>query len=110
MTKVYLWYKDIRYGYLTQQKGKYVWTPDVATLDSLDPVYKFALNLPFKKTVFDRVPPRFDAFAYTSRADLVEKAKIFPTDTPFERLVKFATLPFTRLDYYVTLSDVYSPR
>jgi len=110
MTKVYLWYKDIRFGYLTMQGEKYLWTPDVATLEGLDPVYKFALLLPFKKTVFDEMPPRFTDFAYTKRADILEKAKILPADTPFERLVKLASLPFTRLDYYISLSDVYSPR
>ena len=107
MTRVYLWQGNMRYGYLTEEGGKYVWTPDVASIESVDPIHMILFPLPRKKTSFKEVPPIYDSFAFSQRADLVEQAKVLPTDTPFERLVKFAALHFTPLHYYISLCETY---
>ena len=105
MEKVYLWYKKNLIGYIYFNK-KYRWTPYSAACrkKELECVYNLA-DLPRRSKAYDTLPSIFGAFANLTRTDLVEAGNIVDTDTPFERLVKFSKLKWSRCDFYISDSD-----
>ena len=110
MVKVYLWYQKDRLGCLTEEEKGYVWTPDLEKLEEIareNPFFALLFRLPRERTVFDRIPSFYDEFAFSKRRDILEMAGVLPTDAPFARLVKMATLKWYTGYFYPSLSDTY---
>lgn len=94
--KVYLYYYEFKLGYLEYINKKYIWNPDEEGIKGARKEYEIAMDfffLPDKVKEYDIVPKHYDEYI-TDRYDLVEKAKILPTDNKIERLYKMSKLNY----------------
>lgn len=108
MKQVYLNFKDVVLGYLTQDGNAYVWVPNAEGIRLFNEKYAVAKSLLFLSSTAPRaystIPAHFEEFVYSSsRPDLSKKAKIEPSDTDFERLCKMATLSYFNQDFFISI-------
>lgn len=106
MKQVYLHFKDIELGFLTEENGKYIWVPSKDGMSEFYANYEAATDLLFlsatEPEMYDKIPHHFDEFVESSyRADLEQDAKITNADTPFERLYKMGTLDYFGDDFSI---------
>ena len=106
MKQVYLHFKEIELGFLTEEAGNYIWVPNADGIKEFYVKYEAATDLLFLSStepeVYNKIPYHFDEFVESSyRADLQEDAKIVDSDTPFERLYKMGTLDYFGDDFSI---------
>ena len=106
MKQVYLHFKEIELGYLTEEAGGYNWVPSVEGMKEFYAKYEAATDLFFltktEPKVYKQIPHHYDEFVEGSyRADLAKDAEIAEGDTPFERLYKMGTLDYFGDDFYI---------
>ncbi len=108
MKQVYLKFKEIKLGFLTEENGTYIWVPSAEGISEFYSKYEAATDLLFLSAkspeAFDKIPHHFDEFVESSyRADLAKEANINGTETPFERLYKMGTLDYFGDDFSIEI-------
>lgn len=106
MKQVFLLFKDIELGFLTEENGAYVWVPNPAGLQVFATQYSAACDLfflnPAQPQVYNEIPAHFsDYLESAGRADLAKKANILPNDSDFDKLCKLATLTYFAQDFVI---------
>lgn len=109
MNQVYLHFKDICLGSLTQSQGAYVWTPDIVQIEKFATIYSGAIDMfflnPAKPQIYKQIPYHYSEFVENcERPDFVRQAGIKSTDSDFEKLCKMATLSYFGHDFYISLN------
>lgn len=99
MTKIYLNFNEFELGFLTEENGKFVWTPSADQIKQFMVVYDGAADLflldKTQPKAYSMVPYHYNEFLEASeRDDLAKLAKINPSDSDFLKLYKMATLDY----------------
>lgn len=109
MKKVYLYFREFELGFLCQENGKYIWSPNPSEIKKFSEKYFFGdfLFLDREKPVtYDKIPHHFIEYVQSSsREDLKKSAKIEKGDSDFEKLYKMATLDYYNQDFVVKVLD-----
>lgn len=108
MKEVFLYFKKIKLGSLSESNGEYLWTPFFNGINEYEKTYPFDSDFLFlNKTttqLFKKIPRHFNEFVFASeRTDLHEHAKIEDSDSDFIKLYKMASLDFYEDDFYIKL-------
>lgn len=104
--QIYLYFKEINLGFLSQENDVFVWFPNLRNIELFEkqnPAFEDFLLLERKEpVVYTKIPFHYSDFiSACSRADLVKKAGINTQDSEFEKLYKLAKLDFSNQDFYI---------
>ena len=106
MKQVYLHFKEIELGFLTQQENGFVWVPNPENIQSFMMRYDGASDLFFlnktEPALHHSIPYHFIDFVESaSRPDLAQKAGILPSDDDFEILFKMSALDYADDEFVI---------
>ena len=106
MQQIYLYFKELNLGYLTQEKDVYIWVPNTENIQLFERQNSAFEDLFFlernKPVGYVNIPLHYSEFIQAcSREDLVQKAGIKSRDSEFEKLYKLAKLDFSMQDFYI---------
>ena len=106
MKQVYLHFKEIELGFLTQQEKGFVWVPNPENIQYFMMRYDGASDLFFlnktEPALHPSIPYHFiDFVESSSRPDLAQKAGIVESDSDFDRLCKMATLSYADDEFVI---------
>ena len=108
MKQVYLHFKEIELGFLTQNEDGFVWVPNTENIQYFMMRYDGASDLFFltktEPALYTQIPYHFiDFVESSSRPDLAQKASIKPNDSDFEKLCKMATLDYADDEFVIKI-------
>lgn len=106
--QVYLHFKEIELGFLTQNEDGFVWVPNTENIQYFMMRYDGASDLFFlnktKPVLYTSIPYHFiDFVEAASRPDLAQKAGIAESDSEFDKLCKMATLSYADDEFVIKI-------
>ena len=108
MKQVFLHFKDLELGFLTEDNGAYVWVPNTNNMQTFATKYNAVCDLfflnPAEPQAYREIPSHFDEYLESAnRADIAKKAQISPNDSDFDKLCKLATLTYFAQDFVIKI-------
>lgn len=108
MKQVYLTFKGIELGFLTEEKGVYIWVPNKDGIQEFYEKYEAATDLlllsAVEPEVYSYIPKHFIEFLESSkRPDLAKDAGITDSDSDFEKLCKMAALDYFNDEFCIKI-------
>lgn len=108
MKQVYLTFKGIELGFLTEEKGAYIWVPKKEGIQEFYEKYEAATDLlllsAIEPEVYSVIPKHFNQFVESAkRPDLAKDAGIVENDSDFEKLYKMAALDYFNDEFCIKI-------